>query len=107
MAQGDVIVNATTGIVTLTASSEDVNAAMGAKSSENRSDFKNASDEYDLFEVNEEDKPLDSGIMPYEFLYYNYIPAHSEDDSNSGSYWDVGTLVYYDGWYKESGIGED
>ena len=107
MAQGDVIVNATTGIVTLTASSEDVNAAMGAKSSENRSDFKNASDEYDLFEVNEDDKPLDSGIMPYEFLYYNYIPAHSEDDSNSGSYWDVGTLVYYDGWYKESGIGED
>ena len=110
LTRGSVNVDAGAGIVTLTASSDDVNAAMGAKTSEkDREDFKNsATDEYDLFAVIEGDENMqpESGIMPYEFLFYKYVPAYSESETKDGSYWDVGTLVSFDKWNKENGIGE-
>ena len=110
LTRGSVNVDAGAGIVTLTASSDDVNAAMGAKTSEkDREDFKNsATDEYDLFAVIDGDENMqpESGIMPYEFLFYKYVPAYSESETKDGSYWDVGTLVSFDKWNKENGIGE-
>ena len=77
--------------VTLTADSEAVNAAMGAESwGITRTQLG-----FDPIEGNDT-----TYVMPYEFLYYKYTPNQAEFDIDEGSYWDVGTLVYFDRWKK-------
>ncbi|MBR3438822.1 MAG: hypothetical protein IKH13_04900, partial [Clostridia bacterium] len=90
--KGSVNVDVATGsTVTLTADSDAVTAAMGAVT-------QNYSREQLGFEPLED---IDTdGVMPFEFLYYKYVPATSTDISDVGSYWDVGTLVHFDKWKK-------
>ncbi|MBQ4245499.1 MAG: hypothetical protein II702_11355, partial [Clostridia bacterium] len=78
--------------VTLTADSDAVNEAMGAATigGYTRTFFG-----FDPIEGNDT-----NFIMPYEFLFYKYTPNQSEFDIDEGSYWDVGTLVYFDRWKK-------
>lgn len=95
MCKGEVYVESPADMskkVTLTADSEAVNEAMGAATlgQYNRSYFG-----FDPIEGNDT-----NFIMPYEFLYYKYTPNQSEFDIDEGSYWDVGTLVYFDRWKK-------
>lgn len=89
--KGSVDVEVASGsTVTLTADSDAVTAAMGTVSTYSREQLG--------FEPLED---IDTdGVMPFEFLYYKYVPATSTDISDVGSYWDVGTLVHFDKWKK-------
>jgi hypothetical protein len=92
--KGQVTINPGSGKVTLTADSEAVNEAMGAGT--NIADgYTRSFFNFDPIEGNDT-----TSIMPYEFLYYKYTPNQSEFDIDEGSYWDVGTLVYFDRWKK-------